>query len=131
MNNQTSARGVLLFVIWGLLAAQAAAEELAVTDKDNGRAFTVKVGGKILVNLRHPGNGGYNFLVPEFDKNILKMVGERPLPPAEPRRLGDFGRKVYEFEAVKPGRTPLVFPIKRVWEKEAKTYLRVTVTVQP
>ena len=114
-----------------LLAVQAAARDLVITNKDNGRAFTVNVGQKIMVNLRDPGDGGYNFLAPEYDQGILKMVGERHLPRAEPPRMGDFGRKVYEFQAMNAGKTTLVIPIKRPWEKQSETYLKVTISVRP
>ena len=121
---------VTILALW-LLAAQAAAQPLVITDKDNGQAFTVKVGQSFTVNLRHPGSGGYSFLAPEFDRAVLKNVESHRLSAAEPRRMGDFGRMVYEFQALKAGQTPLVIPIKRPWEKESQTYFRVTILVQP
>jgi predicted secreted protein len=45
--------------------------------------------------------------------------------------MGDFGRMVYEFQALKEGQTALVIPIKRPWEKESQTYLKVTISVRP
>jgi predicted secreted protein len=128
---KASALVALTAVLLWLLAAQAAAADLVITNKDNGRAFTVNVGQKIIVNLRDPGGGGYNFLTPENDRSVLKMIGERHLPRAEPRRMGDFGRMVYEFQALKEGQTNLVVPIKRPWEKKSETYLKVTISVRP
>jgi predicted secreted protein len=125
------ASGVLTVALLWLPAVQAAAADLVITNKDNGRAFRVKVGQKIIVNLRDPGGGGYNFLIPEHDKDVLKRLGERHIPWSEPRRLGDFGRMVYEFQAQKEGQTVLVIPIKRSWEKESQTYLKVTISVRP
>jgi predicted secreted protein len=87
------------------------------------------VGQKITVNLRHPGSGGYNFLSPEYDHSVLKMLEERRLPASDPRRLGDFGRMVFEFQAIKPGQTALVIPSKRPWEKKSQAYLKVTIKV--
>jgi len=119
-------------VLLGLMDVLAAAPpDLVITDRDNGRAFTVTVGQKITVDLRHPGGGGYNFLIPEQDQTVLKMVGEHRLPRSEPGRLGDFGRMVYEFQAVKEGQTSLVIPIKRPWEKDSQTYLKVNILVRP
>ncbi len=115
----------------GVSALPAAAENVVITDKDQGKTFTVQVGQKFSVNLRNPGSGGYNFLRPEFDKTILKMLGEKSIPRSDPRRMGDFGRMVYEFQALKAGQTTLVFPIKRPWEKESETFLRVTISVLP
>jgi predicted secreted protein len=123
--------GALTSVLIGLLAVQAAACDLVITTKENGRTFKVKVGEKLTVNLRDPGGGGYNFLAPEYDAAVLQMIGERRMPRAEPPRMGDFGRKVYEFKAMKEGQTTLVVPIKRPWEKKSETFLKVKISVRP
>jgi predicted secreted protein len=122
--------GLTVALLW-LLAVQAAASDLIITNKDNGRTFRVNVGQKIILNLRDPGGGGYSFLAPEYDPAVLKMIGERHLPRAEPPRMGDFGRKVYEFQAVKEGQTTLLVPVQRPWEKQSETYLKVTISVRP
>jgi hypothetical protein len=75
---------------WAARPVPAAAGDLVITDKNKGQAFTVKVGQKISVNLRNPGGGGYNFLAPEFDKSILKMVGEKRHPPVGAPADGGF-----------------------------------------
>ncbi len=126
-----SAGAALALVLLWLLGAQAASANLAITDQDTGQTFTVPVGQKITVNLRHPGGGGYSFLTPEYDQSVLKMVGEHRLPRSEPPRMGDFGRMVFEFVALKEGHTALVIPIKRPWEKASETYLKVTILVRP
>jgi predicted secreted protein len=125
------ALGALIAVLISLVTVQAASCDLVITDKENGRSFGVNVGQKITVNLRDPGGGGYSFLAPEYDPAVLKMTGERHMPRAEPPRLGDFGRKVYEFQAVKEGQTTLAVPIKRPWEKQSETFLKVTISVRP
>jgi predicted secreted protein len=112
-------------------AGLAWSEPLVLNEKDNGHAFTVTVGQKITVNLRDPGSGGYNFLTPEHDQGILKMVGEHRIPRSDPGRMGDFGRMVYEFQALKEGQTALVIPIKRPWEKDSQAYLKVNILVRP
>lgn len=104
-------------------------DSLTITEKDSGRAFTVKAGQKVVLDLRHPGSGGYDFLTPEHDQGILKLVGQRRIPRSDSRRLGDFGRMVYEFEVLKEGRTDLLVPIKRPWENQSKEYLRVKIKV--
>jgi predicted secreted protein len=121
----------LTVVLISLLTVQAASCELVITKKENGRNFKMQVGQKLTLNLRDPGGGGYNFLTPEYDQGILKMVGDRHIPRAEPPRMGDFGRQVYEFEAIKEGQTALVVPIKRPWEKQSETFLKVTIAVRP
>jgi len=122
----------LVLLLLGLLGGPALAEgPLTITEKDNGRAFTVKVDQKIIVDLRHPGDGGYDVLTPDYDVKVLMILGmkKQTTTPAGPKRLGDFGRVIYEFEALKEGQTDLVVPIKRPWEKEPKEYLRVKIKV--
>ena len=123
--------GALTVVLIWLLAVQVAARDLVITNKDKGRTFKVNVGEKITVNLRDPGGGGYNILTPAYDPTVLQMLGERHIPRANPSRMGDFGRRVYEFQALKEGETTLIVPIKRPWEKQSETYLKVTIKVRP
>ena len=59
------------------------------------------------------------------------MVGEHRLPRSEPPRMGDFGRMVYEFMALKEGQTALVIPIKCPWEKASETFLKINILVRP
>jgi predicted secreted protein len=116
----------------GLLpAAWAESPALTITEKDNGRAYTVKVDQKIVVDLRHPGDGGYDILTPEYDVKVLMILGmkKRTAAPSGPRRLGDFGRTEYHFEALKEGGTDLVVNIKRPWEKQSQVYLQVKIKV--
>jgi predicted secreted protein len=125
-----AALGALAVVLVWLAGVQAAAKDVLITDQDNGRAYTVRVGQKITVNLRHPGSGGYSFLTPQYDQALLEKVGENRLPATEPRRMGDFGRMVYEFQALKAGSTTLIVPIKRPWEKDSQTYLKINILVR-
>jgi hypothetical protein len=52
------ALGALAVVLLWLLGAQAAAQELLITDKNNGQAFTVRVGQKITVTCGTRGAAG-------------------------------------------------------------------------
>lgn len=121
--------GLALALLWWAGASAQAAGPLTITEKDTGRAFTVKVGQKLVVDLRNPGSGGYDVLAPEYDARILKLLGQRRQPRTDPRRMGDFGRVVFEFEVLKTGQTDLVVPIKRPWEKQSEVYLKVKISV--
>ena len=126
-----AALGALALVLLCLPALAASGPGLTVTERDNGREYTVHPGERFTLNLRDPGDGGYSFLTPVYDGAVLKMVGEHRTAPSEPRRMGDFGRMVYEFEAVKAGQTTLTVPIKRPWEKNSETFLKITILVRP
>ncbi len=125
------AAALVALVLLCLPALAASGPGFTVTERDNGREYTVHPGERFTLNLRDPGDGGYSFLTPAYDGAVLKMVGEHRTPPGEPRRMGDFGRMVYEFEAVQAGRTTLTVPIKRPWEKNSETFLKITILVRP
>jgi len=123
--------GLALALLWLAGGPVQAAGPLTITEKDTGRTFTVTVGQKLVVDLRNPGSGGYDVLAPEYDTQILKLLGQRRQPRKDPRWMGDFGRVVFEFEVLKAGQTDLVVPIKRSWEKQREDYLKAKIKARP
>lgn len=124
------APGVLVGTVW----SEAAPAVQTLTEKDTGTSLTLKVGDRLVLDLRNPASGGYTNVSPLFDVKILKLVLTREIPPqpGPTPRLGDFGRIRLEFEAVGEGETEVVVQISRKWEKDKKpleyTKNRVTVT---
>jgi predicted secreted protein len=105
---------------------------LTIDDRSKGSTLEVATGQSFSVEMRNPASGGYLFQEPEFDKNILQMRDQKPIPPPEnDKRAGDFGRMIYIFKAIAPGSTEIVFRIYRPWEHDipAKEYQRVKVVV--
>ncbi|MFW5838058.1 MAG: protease inhibitor I42 family protein [Desulfovibrionaceae bacterium] len=90
---------------------------------------SVSAGDVLVLNVRNPGSGGYQFAGAYFDPDILLLEKHQLLPP-ERAMPGDFGRATYELRALKPGRTLVVIKIKRPWEdKPPEQYKSVQVTV--
>lgn len=91
-----------------------------LTEKDSGRTVTLKVGDKLLLNLRNPASGGYTTLAPTYDAKILTLLSRQDLPPEKrPTPLmGDFGRLEFTWEAKAPGETAVTVNIARPWEKD-------------
>jgi inhibitor of cysteine peptidase len=91
-----------------------------ITDKDEGRAFTLPVGARLVVEVRNPAGGGYTIVNPVFDSRVLKLAQRRDQPPdpARPRQLGDFGKIIFEMAVVGEGATDLTIQIARPWEKD-------------
>lgn len=127
------------FILAGLLAALSvtaapgASAPVMLQEKDRGRTVTLKVGQKLVLNLRNPASGGYNTNPPIFDAAILRLGPQKKLPP-EPRETplaGDFGQLYYEWEAVAPGATAIIINIYRPWEKKSpEEFWRVKVKVE-
>ena len=106
-----------------------------ITEEYRGGPVTLRVGERLLLDLRNPASGGYRTLPPEFDVRVLKLVSERQVPREERHRgrMGDFGRLHFELEAVALGETEVKVLIFRPWEKgkTPEPYLRFRVVVAP
>lgn len=122
-----------LFLV-GMAWSEAPPSAQTLTEKDTGKSLALKVGDRLVLDLRNPASGGYTNILPLYDVQILKLVATREIPPqpGPTPRFGDFGRIRLEFEAVGVGETEVVVQISRKWEKDKKpleyTKNRVTVT---
>ena len=134
---QRALRQNRLLILWLALACYlmsatvAWAEPLTLTEKDNGRAFTVKVDQKIIFDLRYPGGVGYELDTPDWDVRVLRILGTKiqTNTTVGPKGRGDFARTAYHFEAWKEGATDVVVRLKSPGEQEPKEYLRVKIKV--
>jgi len=122
--------GFLAALIFQAVSVRAAPAEVTLTEMDSGRTVTLQVGEKLLLNLRNPGDGGYNVLPPIFDAAILTFLSRRDLPPRQPRP-GDFGRLEFTWQARQPGETVVTINIARPWEKAKapEQYVKIRVRV--
>jgi predicted secreted protein len=113
--------------------ANQAAPAQVLTEKDGGKTVTLRVGERLVLNLRNPGDGGYSVVTPVYNKSVLKLASRETLPPkaATPPRMGDWGRIVFTWEAAGAGETDLTVQISREWEKEKPPldYVKVRVRV--
>jgi predicted secreted protein len=112
---------------WGNQAAPAQ----LLTEKDGGKTVTLRVGERLALNLRNPGDGGYTVATPVYNKGVLKLLSRETLPGGPPPTVGDFGRIVFTLEAEGAGETDLTVQISREWEKEKPPldYVKVKVRV--
>jgi predicted secreted protein len=106
---------------------------LTITEADGGKTIAFRVGETITVRISNPAAGGYDIVTEFFDPKILKLQARKDVPP-EPtpiHRYGDFGKIVFEFEAIGAGETDLVIRIARRWEVkiEPEEYFRVRIRV--
>jgi predicted secreted protein len=131
---EIAALAILAAVVVAPLAwADTSPPKGTITELDNGRTFTFRVGEVITVRIPNPATGGYNIVTPVFDPGILKLRTKQELPP-EPAplpKLGDFGAMVFEFNVIGVGETNLDIQIARDWEvnKRPEEYLKVKILV--
>ena len=84
---------------------------------DQGKTETLEGGQIFTVTLGNPGDGGYRFDAPKFDTAVLQFKSQRHIQPAPDALDGDFGRDVFEFEAIHAGQSKIDITASRPWEK--------------
>jgi len=123
--------GFAVFLCLGVAASSGwAAPTHELTEKDNGKTVTIKVGEKLAVNLQNPGDGGYSVVSLVYDFDVLKVVSSEKLPPAPPPKIGDWGRLVFTWKAEGTGESDLKVQFSRVFEKDKPPLDSFKVTVK-
>ena len=92
--------------------------ELQLTSNDNGKTINVSNGQIIVITLRNPGDGGYQFDTPNYDSSILKLISHTHNTPASttPIIVGNFGTDVFKFQALNSGTSQIKITASRSWE---------------
>ncbi len=97
---------------------------------DQGTEFAVELvqGEQLLLEMRNPGDGGYEFAGASFDAALLRLDNFILQPPEQGAPLGDFGRAAYVFTALEFGETVVLINIGRSGG-DPEVYKRVNVKV--
>jgi predicted secreted protein len=101
-----------------LFSLPLAAAQRTVTDKDNEKLVSLKIGDKLVIKL--PGNytTGYQWEVKEgYDDDVIKQVGKGSYQPEKTDRVGAGGIATFTFKVAGTGRTDLNLEYRRPWEK--------------
>jgi len=86
--------------------------KLTSNDNMNGKVVDVQNGQKITVTLVNPGDGGYQFNTPSYDKSVLKLVSHINIPPVV-MMPGASGNDVFEFQAIHNGSSKIEISASR------------------
>ncbi len=122
--------GILTFtLILGLLAG-CSPKESNLTAANNGQPATIKVSGKIVVELESNPSTGFTWEASNLDTTILKQSGETEYKPASSTPMpGSGGTQVLRFEAVAPGTTTLTLIYHRPFETNVPPIKTFTIKV--
>ncbi|HVW96367.1 MAG TPA: protease inhibitor I42 family protein [Mucilaginibacter sp.] len=91
---------------------------VSASDKDNGRTISLLPKQLLIVTLRNPGDGGYAFDSPVFEKDIIGLTGKTHINPDSASAAGDFGKDRWIFHGIKKGSSKLEITATRSFDKE-------------
>jgi predicted secreted protein len=94
---------------------------LLLTSAESNKDITVSKGQKIQLTLRNPGDGGYTFNEPVFNKSLLKLDSHVHNPPAQNAMMGNFGEDVWIFSATAEGSSELTITAGQPWAGGSKS----------
>ena len=101
--------------------------EVAVTQEDNGRVVSVKVGDTVSVRLPENPTTGYSWAIDSIDAKRLEA--DAPTYQGEGAGLGTGGTRTWRLVGRAPGRTRLGLKRWRHWEGDASVVERFAVTL--
>ncbi len=104
---------------------------LTITQEDNGKSMTVKLGDKIRIELKELGSAGYGWYFENLDKEHLELVLKETKVISE-GKVGASVMAVWLFETKKEGSSEIKMDYYRNWEgiEKAAERFRVKVTVE-
>jgi inhibitor of cysteine peptidase len=102
-----------------LFSGFAAAAQLDLTEKENGKDLWMDRGDLLVFHLPANPSTGYSWSVAASKPGLLLQQGEAicEIPKSAKRRLGAGGTEVWRFRAEQAGTLTLTFSYARVWEK--------------
>lgn len=81
----------------------------------------IKPGDSLLLDMRNPGSGGYEFVGAGFNPDLLELEYFHIINP-DSDMAGDFGRWQFVFKALKEGDDIITIHIKRPGEQIKEAY---------
>ena len=98
-----------------------------LTHEDNKKTISVFNGESISVTIGNPGDGGYQFENPSYDKSLLVLKShthQNPTPRVDGNLItGDFGTDTWIFTSIKSGTTRISIDASRRWDSSSRTTL--------
>ena len=100
---------------------------------DNGKTIVMKMGRTFTVTLTNPGDGGYSFLPPTYDRSMIKLVSHSHTVRKHPA-AGDFGSDDWVFKIIgNNSQSNVLIQAQRGWEAGKEnpiTMFSVTIKVE-
>ncbi len=96
-----------------------AVQTVNLTESDSGKKITVSKGRPITLTLSDKVDGGYRFDSVKYDTTVLRLEKHSQRSPDDKSRMGSPGHDLWQFTAVKKGKTALKITASRPWARGA------------
>lgn len=132
-NSQSFVSVAILFI--SLIAVNNCANaenKLELTQQDNGREITVKIGDIIQIELKSFGSAGYMWKFDNFNTNYLELLQEETKRTTKERGItGAPVFKIWKLKAKKKGNITISLYYYRGWESKhnAKDSFTIQLTI--
>ena len=110
---------LILFLIAMLLASQAGASVVFISQEDNGREFTLDRGDALEISLPATSGTGYTWQAEPVAGGFVEQLGE-PAFALDSAMPGASGHQIFHFGIEASGTGTLEIHYLRPWEKDAK-----------
>ena len=110
---------IVIFIVAALIGLSCSAKPVKLSEKDNGKAITVKKGAVIYITLDSNPTTGYEWSIKEMPENILQGGTEEYIQDKlEKGTVGTGGKEIFKFTAQEKGSGTLTLIYEREWEGE-------------
>jgi inhibitor of cysteine peptidase len=124
--------GLISIALLATTACSVSAQELSVNESYSGKQVEIAKGGSLTITLESNSTTGYSWELKEIgDTSILKKIDNKYEAPTN-GLIGAAGKEVWNFKALKTGKTTLNMEYSQPWEggeKGAKIFI-LTVVVK-
>lgn len=108
--------------------ARGSSRAVRLDARDNGRRLELRVGQRLMLQLRANPSTGYSWEVVSSGQPVLRQLGEPTYTP-DSHMVGAGGQLQYEFRAEQAGTASLKLAYARPWEKGKEPADTFSVTV--
>ncbi len=92
-------------------------DTIRLTDNSSGKTLKIRRGSTVILNLTFQPDGGYMTDSIHYDKSILRLISHNQRPAPLNSTLGNSGKALWRFSAVKHGTSAIKLTATRPWNK--------------
>ncbi len=108
---------IMLFFLVAFSAMSGGMQVINLTESNSGKTLTLSKSQTFTLTLPNRADGGYKFDKAQYDPSILRLEKHSKKSPPANSALGKPGEDVWQFVALKKGKTSLKITASRPWTK--------------